>query len=1161
MEAVFIRFLNMSIAASWLILAVVLLRVILKKAPKSIRRILWALVGIRLVLPFSPESFLSLIPSAETVSPDILRGETPHIHSGISAFNTYINPVISESFVPVADANVHPMQIAASIASIVWIAGMALLVLYGVISYVGLRRKVAEAVPLRDNLWQGQAVASPFVLGFFRPRIYLPFGMDEESIVFVVAHENEHISRRDHWIKPIGFLLLVIYWFNPLIWLAYILLCRDIELACDERVVKRMSADDKKAYSKALLTCSVDRRSIAACPLAFGEVGVKQRITNVLNYKKPTFWIIIAALVSCAVVAVCFLTNPRTDEDPAEVVGEYDTSSLGGAFVTSGNPAYKIGMNAYGMPVFVDTDAAFDAILEDCADGFAYLAEAFNHPVITKNNYEWYKTHGWQTDAGDKAVREQCEEISRFFDIYENSFSPNRSAAVPPTAEGTCVYTGGALLGQSLMLSSLGPGGSYYMQIVLADDALTVINDRGETFFESSRSTTEQISRSELMSRLEKVSFGWNQGYGVPEYDSPDDMAVYSYYNEDDPENVACSVYWFGGEPIWFAVGGVLRIYELEPASPITVYSSQSCVYMNPLSSVYPYGYPYGDSGYRYLMGEDRFTIVDKGTGEASESFTDIDWDWQAVSESEWKALFSVDIMAPDISGYENPMLLKLSSRYYLFNMDGELWLGQNNGGKVGMWSIYSLARTEAADEHAIGGDTPESVVLPDTQPWLGVPPKTDWPTRDMTFDRITFGSDRDLIIYRFGREPDSENALADGSKVLTYHEPPVKRNGEDMPGTETDVTFYLNETGGVYRIDVYGSCEMTGRESSDGTLAGVLTQYGGPNAVENDGDTYILWYYSPEDSNKQMWFEVKDGELTKRMGIVCPSGQSESTSPPENGPPESGTGQAVLQPTGAANDGTGSQDAAKNGDAAAEADKNSARVYPVNKYDQTYTNDFNARRIADWQNAADLIGVNQNGIYGYCRREDFYQAEINKPSSPDDKAEWNAYYERYKNNYDIPVYDVNGETVLGYYTKAPVRKKIPVSEFPVNEYGETYGSLAYVNVPGGRPFSLENYPNLIAVAQSVEGYVRREDYFESTINIPNSPDDKEGWERYHKLYGNKEAREIPVYEVDGRTVVGTFTIGGGYGPDDIDVDVSGLTREEAFNAIREAVEAGEYED
>ncbi len=293
------------------------------------------------------------------------------------------------------------------------------------------------------------------------------------------------------------------------------------------------------------------------------------------------------------------------------------------------------------MPVFVDTDAAFDAILEDCADGFAYLAEAFNHPVITKNNYEWYKTHGWQTDAGDKAVREQCEEISRFFDIYENSFSPNRSAAVPPTAEGTCVYTGGALLGQSLMLSSLGPGGSYYMQIVLADDALTVINDRGETFFESSRSTTEQISRSELMSRLEKVSFGWNQGYGVPEYDSPDDMAVYSYYNEDDPENVACSVYWFGGEPIWFAVGGVLRFMAGAGVSDHRLQLAELRLYESP-----QLGLPVWLSIQRQRLsipdGRGRFTIVDKGTGEASESFTDIDWDWQAVSESEWKALFSL---------------------------------------------------------------------------------------------------------------------------------------------------------------------------------------------------------------------------------------------------------------------------------------------------------------------------------------------------------------------------------------------------------------------------------------------------------------------------------------------------------------------------------------
>ncbi|NLT15280.1 MAG: hypothetical protein GXY05_13170, partial [Clostridiales bacterium] len=692
MEAVFVRLLNMSITASWLILAVIALRFLLKKAPKSILMILWALVGIRLVLPFSPESFLSLIPSAETVSPDILYAETPEIHSGIYAFNTYVNPVISESLAPTADAGVNPMQIVASVASVVWASGMAMLVLYCVISYAGLRRKVAEAVPLRDNLWQSGAAASPFVLGFFRPRIYLPFGMEEESMAFVVAHENEHIGRRDHWIKPIGFLLLVIYWFNPLIWLAYILLCRDIELACDERVVKRMSADDRKAYSKALLSCSVGRRSIAACPLAFGEVGVKQRIKNVLNYKKPAFWIIIAALVSCAVVAVCFLTNPRTSEDPAKVVGEYDVSSLSGAFVTSGNPAYQIGTNAYGMPVFEDTDAAFDAILEDCADGFAYLERELDLPAVTKSSYEAYKTYGWQTDASDEAVRKQCVEISQFFDIYENSFSTDRPTAEAPTAEGTGVYTGGTLLGQSLMLSSLGPEGSYYMQIILADDALSVVNDKGETLFESSRFTSEQISRSDLMSRFEKISFGWNQGYGVPEYDSPNDMTVYSYYNEDDPENVAYSVYWFDGEPIWFGVGGALRIYELKPASSVTAYISQSCIYMNLLSSTFTDG----DSGCRYLIGEDNATIINRQTGDVTAVSPSVDWDWQPISEENWQTLFFSGY-APDIGSYKNPRVTELSSRYYLFNMDGELWIGEYHGDKVGMWSVYSLVQESSA--------------------------------------------------------------------------------------------------------------------------------------------------------------------------------------------------------------------------------------------------------------------------------------------------------------------------------------------------------------------------------------------------------------------------------------------------------------------------------
>lgn len=310
METVFIKLLNMSITAGWLILAVVILRAVFKRAPKSILCVLWALVGIRLICPFSIKSVLSAVPSVETVPQNILYSRAPAIDSGIEALNESINPILSQSLAPDMAMSVNPMQVIAFAASAVWIAGMAALLLYTAISYLRLRKRVATAVRLKDNIWQSEAVTSPFVLGVFRPRIYLPFGMDEESMRHVIKHETAHIKRRDHWIKPAGFLLLTVYWFNPLIWLAYSLMCRDIELACDEQAIKALNADDKKAYSAALLACSVSRRSIAACPLAFGEIGVKQRIKNVLNYKKPAFWIIAAALASCLAVAVLFMTDP-----------------------------------------------------------------------------------------------------------------------------------------------------------------------------------------------------------------------------------------------------------------------------------------------------------------------------------------------------------------------------------------------------------------------------------------------------------------------------------------------------------------------------------------------------------------------------------------------------------------------------------------------------------------------------------------------------------------------------------------------------------------------------------------------------------------------------------------------------------------------------------
>ncbi|MGE4354377.1 MAG: M56 family metallopeptidase [Oscillospiraceae bacterium] len=317
LEALFINFLNMSITAGYVVVAVILLRLLLKKAPRWISCALWALVGLRLVLPFSFESVLSLIPSSGTVTTDILYSAKPAISSGIPAVNSVINPVLAGSLSPASAGSANPMQLVMSAAGIVWLAGMLAMALYSAVTYGRLRRKLDSAILFKDNIYESDAIASPFVLGLARPRIYLPFALSETDRGYVVSHEQTHIRRKDHWIKPFGFLLLTVYWYHPLMWAAYVLLCRDIEVACDEAVVKDIGGSEKKAYSLALLGCAVKRRGIAMCPLAFGEVGIKERVKNVLNYKRPAFWIVIAAVIVCAAAAICLLSNPKENDDTA----------------------------------------------------------------------------------------------------------------------------------------------------------------------------------------------------------------------------------------------------------------------------------------------------------------------------------------------------------------------------------------------------------------------------------------------------------------------------------------------------------------------------------------------------------------------------------------------------------------------------------------------------------------------------------------------------------------------------------------------------------------------------------------------------------------------------------------------------------------------------
>ena len=333
MDAVFLKMLNMSITASWLILAVVVLRLILKKAPKRIICLLWVLVAIRLVCPFSIESALSLIPSAETI-PEALFVLEPSENQQNAELEIEINPVIPGNYNPEIETTVDRIQVKAIYATLIWLVGVAAMLLYAAVSYLWMRRKVRASIHISDVVWICDDIKTPFILGIFKPRIYLPSGIDDETAAHVVAHENAHLKRRDHWWKPLGFLILAFYWFNPVIWLAYILLCRDIELACDEKVICGMEKSDMIAYSEALYSCNAPRRLVMVCPLAFGEVGVKERIKTVLNYKKPVFWVIVVAVVACVVVAVCFLTNPKSDYSPQEG----DAQGVGVRIVTDISP-------------------------------------------------------------------------------------------------------------------------------------------------------------------------------------------------------------------------------------------------------------------------------------------------------------------------------------------------------------------------------------------------------------------------------------------------------------------------------------------------------------------------------------------------------------------------------------------------------------------------------------------------------------------------------------------------------------------------------------------------------------------------------------------------------------------------------------------------------
>ena len=393
MTKLFLTLLNIGIKAGWLILAVLLLRVILRKAPRWTVCLLWGVVALRLVFPFPIESVFSLIPSAQTVPMEIERMEKPEVYTGIGFVDEHVNPVITSQMAPEVEESVNPMQIIIWVAALVWIVGIVLFQTYTLVSYMELRRKVRISIPFRSNrqlewgenlkiyrkIYVCDQMKSPFILGILNPKIYLPAGMDEAAYENIIQHEATHLKHGDQFWKPLGYLLMSVYWFQPLSWVAYAFFCKDMELACDERATMGMQKSEKASYCQTLLACSTNRQILAACPVAFGEVGVKERVKHVLNYKKPAFGIVLVACVVCIVTVVCFLTNPKVENGN-------DTQSVNGTEETAATDVVS-GTESGNTDIPESSDNVFEQSVGETEENQAYEQVLDEYRDMVQNRF------------------------------------------------------------------------------------------------------------------------------------------------------------------------------------------------------------------------------------------------------------------------------------------------------------------------------------------------------------------------------------------------------------------------------------------------------------------------------------------------------------------------------------------------------------------------------------------------------------------------------------------------------------------------------------------------------------------------------------------------------------------------------------------------------
>lgn len=639
------KLLNMSLTAAVAVVFVLLLRLGLKKAPKWISYALWGVVLFRLLCPISLESAVSLFglldapvqtvgtttSTMEYIPPEIALGDRP------SVFLPGMQEELLESTqMPAAD----PVKPVVSALPYVWMAGVLGMVAYGLISYLRLRRKLLTASPLGGNIWLADGIGSPFVLGLIQPRIYLPSDMGEGERAYIILHERHHIRRLDHIWKALAFLALCIHWFNPLVWLAFVLAEKDMEMSCDEAVVKKMGAEIRADYAASLLRLATGRRVIVGMPLAFGEGNAKGRIRNLANWKKPAFWAILVAVIACILLAVCLLTNPKPS--PFFPMTGHNVSELEPTEITE----------QIARILKLDEDASALHVNEGVMS--AHLTGDFDFAHSDAISF-FYTEHQTTYNA---QLRIFIEDDQYF--VTEPSQWP----------EQQYVY----LLQHYLEalkylpqeeIRALAPGADQY-ELNLVMEGAPGNYDRVVTYTKDGAGEMEGWYIHLMVLPMYKAPEGGYSGKGTD--------VIHVFY-------------------------GSMGAAEGTALTPGVTYVSGRCVYMNPLSSYFPFG---GDSGCTYTVWDEYFETVNRESG-AQNLIQVSNWDWQSFpyAQEAWNGLFKPEIGAVmDIhSDYNDLRYLPLTAGKFLMQADGEVWiveLSANDRMGTYVWSIYSLVPESA---------------------------------------------------------------------------------------------------------------------------------------------------------------------------------------------------------------------------------------------------------------------------------------------------------------------------------------------------------------------------------------------------------------------------------------------------------------------------------